>query len=746
MKKLFILPLMVFGNILQAQQLTDSIAILELNPVTIIGTSAHLIPGSGQYISSKTLDKLNQPNINHVLRTIPGINIRDEEGFGLRPNIGLRGTSVNRSAKITLMEDGILIAPAPYADPEAYYFPTFLRIQAIEVLKGSSQIKYGPYTVGGAINLISTEIPTSFKGFAQVSAGSFGTNQQRVWVGDRKQSIDYVFEVNRIASNGFKQLENEENTGFERTDMMTKLRWHNHEKAKVKQSILMKIIKLEEIGNETYLGLTYEDFKANPLRRYAATQKDLLNMKHNHISFLHTIRPTKNSVIHTTFYFSKTYRDWGRVNSIGGNSINNIIGNPNLFATSYQIMTGQSNGNIDYQNASRTYISKGIQTNAQLRYITGKVNHTLQIGIRIHSDQSDRYGTGSTYTINNGKMILTSVGVKGNKENQIRKANAMAAYLKYDMEYKGLKITPGVRFEHIEFNFQNFGNNDNGRLGTGLSFATNTMNIILPGIGFNYAFYNGSDVFAGIHKGFSPPGMPSVNSITEQAKVETAINYELGYRYDQNGLQVQAAAFLNEYAQILGSDNMSAGGLGTGDKFNAGYATVKGIELSIGYNILETLVARNKTKLKLPLHIAYTYTNAQFKETFINGGGDWGTGTIYKGNLIPFITPYLLTVSLGIEHNKLNTILIARYVGETRTKPGNEPTIVPANNIGYNSVNALKSFLMIDWSTNYLFTKRCTLFFNINNVTNNKAIVANLPNGYRPNMPMGFNIGLKAHL
>ena len=98
----------------------------QLKEVTIIGTSPYKIVGSGAWISFAKLQKLNQPDINKVIQTIPGINVRDEEGFGLRPNIGLRGTPVNRSAKITLMEDGILMAPAPYSDPSAYYFPTFL--------------------------------------------------------------------------------------------------------------------------------------------------------------------------------------------------------------------------------------------------------------------------------------------------------------------------------------------------------------------------------------------------------------------------------------------------------------------------------------------------------------------------------------------------------------------------------------------------------------------------------------------
>ena len=744
MKKniLVLLGLIGFSALWSQQTALDTVQ--TISEVMIIADKARSMPGSAQLINNKTIDKLNQTNINSVLRTVPGVSIRDEEGFGLRPNIGLRGTSLNRSAKITLMEDGILIAPAAYSDPSAYYFPTFARMQSVEILKGSSQIKYGPYTIGGAVNLISTPIPSEFKAHVQLSYGSFGNNQQRIWLGDNKKNLDYLFELNRIASKGFKKLDNGGNTGFDRRDILAKIRWHTDEKSRLKQSLSLKYVNCTEDANETYLGLSYEDFSQNPLRRYAASQKDHLQLSHQFISLTHSIIPLKALSLNTVAYYGLTFRDWGRVNSINGISLLNIISDPTTYQNAYQVMSGQAMGLIDYQNAARSYFSKGIQVNTQYLFKTGKTDHSVFLGLRYHTDQADRYATKSIYSMDNKIMSLTSSGVQGNQENQIRNANSISAYLNYDIRYLGLKLSPGIRFEQIQFEFLNYGTADNARTGSALKSAQNKLNIVLPGLGFSYEFNEKMNVIAGIYKGFSPPGMPSTNTTQGQAKVEMAWNSELGYRIHSKNFNGQLLAFLSQYSNILGSDNMSAGGTGSGEMFNAGHATIQGLELSLEFDLMS--IFKNEYALKLPLSIAYTFTDARFQENFVNGGGDWGTTTVYKKDIIPFVTPHTLSSSISLESNKWLCNLNFRMIAATRIKPSQSALIFPSPQVKFDDVNAIAAFSTMDLSINYKLQRRLKLFSTVQNLTNNQSIVSNLPQAYRPAMPISFNFGIKAEL
>ena len=71
----------------------------------VSGNSERLrrLPGSVDVVDRETLDRANVMTTNEALRKIPGVNVRDEEGLGLRPNIGIRGLNPTRSNKVLLL-------------------------------------------------------------------------------------------------------------------------------------------------------------------------------------------------------------------------------------------------------------------------------------------------------------------------------------------------------------------------------------------------------------------------------------------------------------------------------------------------------------------------------------------------------------------------------------------------------------------------------------------------------------------
>ena len=87
-----------------------------IDNITIIGDKN--VPGSATVVSAEELENFETLDVHKALATVPGINVRPEEGYGLRPNISIRGTYPYRSGKVTLMEDGVLIVSLTHNIPE----------------------------------------------------------------------------------------------------------------------------------------------------------------------------------------------------------------------------------------------------------------------------------------------------------------------------------------------------------------------------------------------------------------------------------------------------------------------------------------------------------------------------------------------------------------------------------------------------------------------------------------------------
>lgn len=737
MKKCIAIPILFLSIFLKGQQPTQTTTMdsIHLNEVTlkantILGSKfeAKNRTGSAFYISPKEIKKFNYTDINRTLRGVPGVNVYEEDGFGLRPNISLRGTSPERSSKITLMEDGVLIAPAPYSAPSAYYFPTIGRMQAVEILKGSSQVQYGPYTTGGALNMISTEVPDSFGIFLNSSFGSFNSGRIHTQVGDTKKNFGYAIEYLNYNSNGFKDLDNGENTGFDKNDLVAKFRVNSNADAKVPQSVELKFQYSNEDSNETYLGLTETDFSLNPFRRYAGSQRDEMNTEHLQFMLTHVLGLGKNTSLTTIAYLNDFNRNWYKVDYVTVNgerqSIANIIENPVDLQAYYDVISGNSNTTnndvIAVKANNREYLSTGIQTKLNHRWSTTNSVHDVELGMRYHYDDEDRFQWVDDYGITNGIMELVTTRLAGTDANRISDARAFSAYTLYKLKYKNLTLTPGIRYENIQLGRTDYGSSDPERSGTDISTRENNVDVFIPGIGFNYNFDNVS-LFGGIHKGFSPPS----NQVGE--KPEESVNYELGTRFTYSGLSGELVGFYNDYSNLLGSDLAATGGTGSLDQFNAGEVIVQGIEVLLNYDLLSS-----NTNISIPITLGYTFTDTEFQNSFGSENDIWGT--VSEGDELPYLSKHQLNAAASIEYKKFEVHLNGRFNGAFRTKAGTGS--IPDN-------EKVDSNIVLDLGTKFRYNDHITITANAMNLLDETYAVARVPAGLRPGMPFGVFGGLE---
>ena len=318
--------------------------------------------------------------MNQLLKTIPGTYIREEDGYGLRPNIGIRGATSERSAKITLMEDGVLIAPAPYAAPAAYYFPTLSRMHAVEVLKGASQLRYGPQTTGGVINLVSTPIPDTASGRLQLVYGQDNQADMLASYGGQVGSFDFSLETAQRSGDGFKSIDRSHgDAGYEIADYVAKLSWQGADHA-----FRLKAQYSDEESDETYLGLTDVDFAQTADRRYGLSAPDRMSNDHKGVSVAWEWQLAAGVALTTTAYRNEFHRDWFKLS--GGGKLVSAANQGDLDAQA--VLDGEQDSlGLSYKHNNRRYISEGLQTN--LAWDLG--SHSLSLGARYHQDDGDRF-------------------------------------------------------------------------------------------------------------------------------------------------------------------------------------------------------------------------------------------------------------------------------------------------------------------------------------------------------------------
>ena len=679
--------------------------------------------GAKSTISREVLERAEHDDLHTVLGSTAGVYVRDEDGYGLRPNIGMRGASADRSSKITLMEDGVLIAPAPYSAPAAYYVPLVTRLSRIEVIKGPSAIRFGPNTVGGAVDLIGEPIPAARAGYVDVAVGSDRYAKLHARAAERRERWAVMAEYVKLRSDGFKDLDGGGSTGFDKSDVQLTARVTSAPSSARYQQLELRLGYGTETSHETYTGLTDADFAAAPQRRYYASQRDEMNWDHWRMRAVHRLELDPRTRIETVAYRHRFHRAWGKVDGfVGQRDFYGLIAAPAAGANAvyYAILTGQADSSAPEETLilgtnDRRFTSEGVQSTLALERTTGEVHHHVDAGLRLHFDRADRR------RFEDGYDMVDRVLVRNARPRELvldsrADTTALAAFAEHTARWRRLELSAGLRLELIDYQFDD-------RLSQ--RHHDGRYPVVIPGGGAQYHATDELTVLAGVHRGFVPVA-PSASS---DIQPESSINYEAGARWRSAHVAADLIGFFSDYANIKGSCSLANGCTEAqdGQEFNGGAVHVYGLEAQLAG---ELPLGADRV---LPITAAYTLTRSSFQSSFTSELAGWGDVT--RGDELPYLPRHQLAVSAAVKSPRWETGASLHWRAASRDVAGQGP--IPE------AVRA-DALVTVDLTGHLHLHDYAELYATCSNLLDEQVIVSRRPYGARPNSPRMIALGYKA--
>ena len=669
--------------------------------VLVVGERLRLeqIPGSASVLDAQLLTESHVFTVNEALRKVPGIFTRDEEGLGLRPNIGIRGLNPTRSTKVLLLEDGIPLGYAPYGDNASYYHPPVDRFARIEVLKGSGQILFGPHTVGGVINYITPSPSADLSGRLSTALGNEDFREVHGEIADTIGRTGLAANGTWKESNGAR-----DNMGFEIADLNLKL----VQQLTDRQALTWRASFYDEDSQVTYSGLTLAEWQADP--RQNPFSNDSMQARRWGTSFTHGVTLSDTVAFTTNAYYTNFDRDWWRQSSNSGQRPNDAsdpacAGMDNLYTTC---------GN---EGRLRSYWTAGLEPRINMRHGLFGVANVLDAGLRLHrEDQSRIQANGDTPT-SRSPGTGPNAGIR---EDSDREVEAISAFVQNQFAFGDWSVTPGLRVEHVEYE------RIDNLLGTR---GENEIDEVVPGLGITYQARDGVVLFAGVHRGFAPPGVADVVTAdggSVDLDAELSWNYELGLRGNpRDGISYEVTLFRLDFENQIVPASV-AGGVGA-TLTSAGETLQQGVELA-GELTSDAFV---EWPVELFARGAWTWLpDAEYEgERFSNVPGF--SDISVEGNRLPYAPEHLLSATLGVRTSFGLTLSVEGvYTDSMFTDDLNTVEIQENGQRG-----EMPSYTVWNATANYsLGFCDCRVFVAAKNLTD-KLYIADMSRGLIPGMP-----------
>lgn len=703
-----------------------------LAPVTVtgFGTRVAELPGSATYLDGEDFRGKGLVNLATIAQQVPGVYVRDEDGYGNFPNLSLRGVDGTRSTKVTLMEDGILTAPSPYASPNAYYSPKAGRMAGIEFLKGSSQVRFGPHTTGGVVNFLSTPIPTTEAGYLRLTHGSHATSFGQFWTGSTQAvgsgRLGTLVELHGQSTDGYRRTDGSNgDTGYRLLEPMVKLGWQPD--ARQAHRFELKVGMTDFEADESYAGLIDADLAANPDRRYAGTAFDLHTAEQWRTYLKWIAEPDKGTRVESALYFNAFRRNWTKLDSISdaGAGVPTNLGQALLNPTGLGVIQGLGAGNIVNRDAFRDHEALGWQTEGRFT-LEGAVRQEITLGLRIHRDTAG--GTNQSITrASNGDGTFGSPAFGAVSRASYAEVDALSLHAEDAVTLGALTLRPGIRQEWLAY----ASTSSSGA-------ASGDTTLTTGGLGATLDLGKGESLFAGLYAGASPANPSGYLAGT---RAERSVGSELGWRLTGKGTRWEVVFFHTDFSRLIAPE-VGIGGGGLNPSRNAGEAESYGLEFLAGYD-------HGRAKgwsVGTPLALSATFTRARFKNLDGRLGNSAGLfAGAENGSEVPYVPDWKLGLSAGLEWEKTAVTLDGGYSSSTwGTGYNGRPRVDDTTGLPIDPSaidGRVPALLTLNLSFRHELATGLRLVGGVQNLTDEREIISRAPLGPRANAPRTVHLG-----